>query len=626
MRSIMRRTPQFEPLEGRQVMASLAPVAGDDSFGVGEDQVLTGNVIAGSTAGEDTSPAGLPLHIVQINGESVIAGGALALASGATLSMAISGAFRYDPTTSPQLSAIASGGSGSDAFRYTVAPAFSGLVVLGDSLSDQGQLFAATGGLVPPDPPYFQGRTSNGPVWIETLAPRLGLTTSLANNLSVSGATTGTANFHEALLETDLPGLADEMTTFITGLAGQPADPDSLYVVWAGANDLFVPFDDPAVAIGQAVTNLATTVGTLQAVGAQHILVMNLPDMGLTPYALATGQSTQLTALSAGFNATLDATLTGLGIDIIVVDVFSRFHEIVADPGAFGLSNVTHPAFDGTTVVGDPDQFFFWDSVHPTAAGHRLIAESVFDLLTDEADVSITVSNTTTPPRIVAENRPGMLAGQIELRLRAEDDSRADQTGHFAYRVDWGDGGPIEEIGGMATGVSVTHTFETAAMRNITLSTRDQDGDTSEAFVEAVAWGTEGRDRIEVRPEGRNRVHVRLNGAIQGFISAESIDRLVVFALGGNDRVVAAGVQVPLEIDGGVGQDWLIGGQADDVLRGGEGHDILFGMLGQDSLDGGAGSDRLFDGPGNDLPGGDEGELSLLGLLARRRGAAVRRF
>jgi hypothetical protein len=192
--------------------------------------------------------------------------------------------------------------------------------------------------------------------------------------------------------------------------------------------------------------------------------------------------------------------------------------------------------------------------------------------------------------------------------------------------VDWGDGGPIEEIGGMATGVSVTHTFETAAMRNITLSTRDQDGDTSEAFVEAVAWGTEGRDRIEVRPEGRNRVHVRLNGAIQGFISAESIDRLVVFALGGNDRVVAAGVQVPLEIDGGVGQDWLIGGQADDVLRGGEGHDILFGMLGQDSLDGGAGSDRLFDGPGNDLPGGDEGELSLLGLLARRRGAAVRRF
>jgi hypothetical protein len=107
-------------------MGSLAPVAGDDSFSVGEDQVLTANLVAGSVAGEDASPAGMPLRIVEINGESAPAGGAIALASGSTLNMAAGGEFIYDPTTSPQLSTILSGGSGSDAFSYTVAPAFSG--------------------------------------------------------------------------------------------------------------------------------------------------------------------------------------------------------------------------------------------------------------------------------------------------------------------------------------------------------------------------------------------------------------------------------------------------------------------------------------------------------------------
>jgi len=48
------------------------------------------------------------------------------------------------------------------------------IVVFGDSLSDSGNLFAATMGTTPP-PPYYQGRFSNGPVWVEDLAGRLGV-------------------------------------------------------------------------------------------------------------------------------------------------------------------------------------------------------------------------------------------------------------------------------------------------------------------------------------------------------------------------------------------------------------------------------------------------------------------
>jgi hypothetical protein len=324
----------LETLESRQLLAlvPLAPLAAEDEYQVQGDQILVGNIVAGTPAGGADSSAKptLPLQVIAINGQSTVGGSALALDSGATLEIAADGTFSYDPSTSPELSSLLLGDSAADGFAYTLAPDFSNVFVFGDSLSDQGQLFAATGGQFPPFP-YFEGRISNGPVWIESLAPRLGLTTSLLNNFSVAGAATSDANYNEALLGTDLPGLSDQLNYFLQGLGGQPADPEALYVVWAGANDYFLPFDPsrPDLVITQAVTNLATTVATLHAVGAQHIAVLNLSDMGLTPYALATGQSAGLTALSAGFNGALAGALNQLGAQVTLVDVFTTSQQIL---------------------------------------------------------------------------------------------------------------------------------------------------------------------------------------------------------------------------------------------------------------------------------------------------------
>lgn len=71
------------------------------------------------------------------------------------------------------------------------ASAFSGLYVFGDSLSDNGHLYALTGGF-PPDPPYHQGRFSNGPVAVEHLATGLGLSGVQFHNMAIVGARTGT--------------------------------------------------------------------------------------------------------------------------------------------------------------------------------------------------------------------------------------------------------------------------------------------------------------------------------------------------------------------------------------------------------------------------------------------------
>ena len=50
-------------------------------------------------------------------------------------------------------------------------------------------------------------------------------------------------------------------------------------------------------------------------------------------------------------------------------------------PNVLGLTNVTAPCFNGVTVCADPDSYLYWDGVHPTAAGHRLIAMLANDYL-----------------------------------------------------------------------------------------------------------------------------------------------------------------------------------------------------------------------------------------------------
>ena len=103
-----------------------------------------------------------------------------------------------------------------------------GLYVFGDSLSDVGTVFRATGGMYPP-PTYFQGRYSNGRVWVEYLADRLRLSSNPTNNFAVGGATTGSDR------NTLVPGLLTQVQSF-NKTHHQPLQ-NALYVLWAGAND-----------------------------------------------------------------------------------------------------------------------------------------------------------------------------------------------------------------------------------------------------------------------------------------------------------------------------------------------------------------------------------------------------
>jgi phospholipase/lecithinase/hemolysin len=263
-------------------------------------------------------------------------------------------------------------------------PAFSQLLVFGDSLSDTGNLFKLTGQIFPPSPPYFEGRLSNGPIWVDFIAPKLGLSDDRVKSFAVSGATTGRDNIENARRgTTGFPGLLNELDAFTTAPGFSGFDPKALYVVWAGGNDFLqiaeTPQEAPKV-ITQAVTNLATAITTLASGGAKQIVVPNQINFGLTPFARERGLSSVATEATIGFNQALAQGLVQLektlNIDLIEVDMFSVVERIAAAPGEFGFSNVSKALIRETNPV-NPASYFWWDDVHPTTQTHKIYAETI---------------------------------------------------------------------------------------------------------------------------------------------------------------------------------------------------------------------------------------------------------
>ena len=255
---------------------------------------------------------------------------------------------------------------------------FSRIVVFGDSLSDIGNFYRLTGGALPP-PPYENGRFSNGPLWIEYLADDLGMQLFPSDDYAVAGATTSHLNSNDGVLGLNYPGLQDEIAQFLAGQQAAVADPDALYTIWAGANDFFVALQSgerPGNLIANGVNNTIVAVQQLWDAGARHLLVVNAPDLGITPFGLSSGLGASITELCAAYNQTLQFALNGLagaGVPTIRVDSFSTLEAMVDFPALFGFTNVTQPSL---IIGGDQTEFLFWDSVHPTTGGHRVLADA----------------------------------------------------------------------------------------------------------------------------------------------------------------------------------------------------------------------------------------------------------
>ena len=265
-------------------------------------------------------------------------------------------------------------------------------VIFGDSLSDTGNSYIATGHAIPAPPSYTVGRFTDGPdtlppgtpggVWHEVLSGLLGVPVATpfltgGTNYAIGGA---------KVLPGDpvIPNVAQQVGFYLASTNGH-ADPNALYVVWGGANDLYGAVETPgetaamvAASESAVISSLANDIGSLTAAGARDFLWLNLPQLAQTPRGAGEPLNAALAQASTQFRndvATESAILAVmLGVRVADVDIYGLHQSILANPAAFGYTNVTTAA-QGLAV--NPDQYLYWDALsHPTTTGHRLIAQT----------------------------------------------------------------------------------------------------------------------------------------------------------------------------------------------------------------------------------------------------------
>jgi phospholipase/lecithinase/hemolysin len=273
---------------------------------------------------------------------------------------------------------------------------YNAVVAFGDSLTDHGGLQSYQSILG-----YNVFEVwSNGDTWVKYFADELGAT--LDNNAIAGAMTDG----HE---DEDIQDLTDANQLPDLGLIGQVntythsshsfIPSKTLFTIWIGGNDLleFVRDDayttNPVVLISGSMTHIQTAVTNLRADGAVNFLIMNLPDLGSTPYAntLSANDKASVTALTSSFNAALRNLVTNLranmpGVTIHYFDVFTYLNAMI-DDDVFDNTTGTYMNGSYTGTNGPAEDYLFWDMIHPMTKAHEYLGLEVADaVLAEEAE------------------------------------------------------------------------------------------------------------------------------------------------------------------------------------------------------------------------------------------------
>ena len=318
-----------------------------------------------------------------------------------------------------------------------LAQNYTAVVVFGDSLSDTGNIAHLTQNSVGIRYParnavfgfnYTDGRFTDGldtspaasaylGVWVEQLAAFLPNKPLVKNSLdggtnyAYGDATTmnGTTTVTESGVSITLNNIGQQVTDY---LATNPTpNPQMLYVLWGGSNDVYA--DSSAACVAAAVAREGALVQRLIAAGATNFLVPNLPPLGGVPDHAS---NPALNAAALSFDMQLAATLNGIvtssaaqgkTITILQPDIFTRFAAASANPAALGLANVSVAA---QGISGNPDTYLIWDGLHPTTTGHHYVAATAAQLITP---LSASTSTLSITPAIVAPGQAAVLKATV---------------------------------------------------------------------------------------------------------------------------------------------------------------------------------------------------------------------
>ncbi|WP_027797016.1 SGNH/GDSL hydrolase family protein [Paraburkholderia acidipaludis] len=283
------------------------------------------------------------------------------------------------------------------------------VVSFGDSLSDVGTyapIASAVGG----------GRftTNPGQVWTQDVAQYYGNTLNAAFTIGFDHklSAQGGLGYAEGGATVATPATDYDFLTDVIGNVEMPVNQQvssylgtygsfnsgQLVLVWAGANDVLRAGNPPSATstVQTAATTLAQVVTQIVQGGATHVVVVNVPNIGLSPKGLASADGgANLTQLSQLFNTTLNAALQSDGLQgkVIEIDAYTWVNQMIANfqANGFAVSNTAQACDpsktpDDTSLLCSPatyvapnaDQtYLFADDLHPTTHLHALFAQYV---------------------------------------------------------------------------------------------------------------------------------------------------------------------------------------------------------------------------------------------------------
>ena len=300
------------------------------------------------------------------------------------------------------------------------APVFTQVIVFGDSLSDDGNIAHRARDLVGFSYPSsnfnysdyrFTDDTNTSPAanlyvgtWHEQLEKTfLGLAVAKnsldgGTDYAFGGATTKDGTQDRTIINNPFPFGGGDFTITIDNmgkqindyLASHAADANALYILWGGGNDLF---DDHSA---QSVIDTANRVGglivRLANAGARNFLVPNVPPLGAVPNSF--GDPTRVLALDYAsaiyrdhLNSVIASTKSGLRgsgitIQVYTFDVWLDLIRVLGQPAHYNFVNTIDSAQGASGV--NPDQYLFWDDIHPTTGGHFELANEANRLLSGQ--------------------------------------------------------------------------------------------------------------------------------------------------------------------------------------------------------------------------------------------------
>jgi phospholipase/lecithinase/hemolysin len=490
------------------------------------------------------------------------------------------------------------------AFGQT-APAFSQIVIFGDSLSDTGNVRDRTdsksGGTVKyPSGTfnYSDGRWTNSSdtdpgsatyvgVWHEQLArtflkiPAATFSLGGGTNYAFGGATTNNGTHEETVVSPpffgDVTITIDDMGRQMDDyLASHAVDPNALYVVWGGGNDLFN--DDSSANVTATATRATALMTRLANAGAQYIMVPNIPPLGLIPeYAGDPAKQRSLSAAAAEYRAELSADLAaalsnlatqGKNPTLYPVDAWTNTIRVMTYPSRYGFVDISRSSQGNSGT--NPDQYLFWDKKHPTTAGHYQTAKGANDALTlpftppgkavnlatrvfvdtgeRVAIAGLIVTGNVSKKVLIRGIGPSLAANGVPVPLADPTLSLADNSGNVQMtNDDWKSSPDAVEI--MNTGIAPKNDRESAIIAslppgNYTVTLAGKDGGTGNGLVEVYDLAS-GSNSTLGNVSTRGFVGTGDNVMIGGVIIGSGESPIVVLRAMG-PTLAQAGIAEPL--------------------------------------------------------------------------------